>query len=49
MASLIKSKLKSKGIPALNSASHIVPVFIGDPILCKEASEKLLNEHNIYI
>ncbi|CAD8142405.1 unnamed protein product [Paramecium pentaurelia] len=49
VASLIKAKLKSKGIPALNSASHIVPVFIGDPVLCKEASEKLLNEYNIYI
>lgn len=49
VAALIKTKLKSKGIPALNSASHIVPVFIGDPVLCKEASERLLNEHNIYI
>lgn len=49
VARSIKSKLKARGIPALLSASHIVPVFVGDPVLCKLASEKLLTEHGIYI
>jgi len=31
------------------SATHIVPVHVGDPELCKMASDRLLGLHNIYI
>ncbi|MGB9390101.1 MAG: aminotransferase class I/II-fold pyridoxal phosphate-dependent enzyme, partial [Xanthobacteraceae bacterium] len=31
------------------SPTHIVPVFVGDPERCKEASDLLLAEHGIYI
>jgi len=30
-------------------STHIVPVFVGDPERCKQASDMLLREHNIYI
>jgi 5-aminolevulinate synthase len=31
------------------SETHIVPVFVGNPELCKTASDLLLEEHAIYI
>ncbi|MEO5760271.1 MAG: aminotransferase class I/II-fold pyridoxal phosphate-dependent enzyme, partial [Mesorhizobium sp.] len=29
--------------------THIVPVMVGDPELCRQASQLLLDEHDIYI
>jgi 7-keto-8-aminopelargonate synthetase-like enzyme len=33
----------------LRSPSHIVPVIIGDPDLCKTACDELLHAHRIYV
>jgi 5-aminolevulinate synthase len=33
----------------MTSPTHIVPLFVGDPERCKEASDLLLAEHGIYI
>ena len=31
------------------SPTHIVPLFVGDPDRCKQASDMLLADHGIYI
>ena len=45
----VKAVLNSVGLPVMPSASHIVPVFVGNPENCKEATDLLLAEHGIYI
>ncbi|WP_020398819.1 5-aminolevulinate synthase [Kordiimonas gwangyangensis] len=48
-AAKLKARLRAANIPVMDSESHIVPVFVGDPVLCKEVSDLLLNEYGIYV
>ncbi len=45
----LKSSLKKNNIPFIDNKSHIIPVIIGDPILCKKASQMLLDEFQVYV
>jgi len=36
-------------LPVMKSDSHILPLFIGDPVQAKRVSDMLLDEHNIYV
>ena len=38
-----------ENIPIIENPSHIVPVKIGDPVLCKRASDLLLSKYKIYV
>ncbi|MCP5367315.1 MAG: 5-aminolevulinate synthase [Hyphomicrobiales bacterium] len=48
-AATLKRRLGEAGIPVLPSVSHIVPVHVGDPVLCKQASDMLMDDYDIYV
>jgi 5-aminolevulinate synthase len=41
--------LRRAGIPMMSSQTHIIPVPVGDPVLCQEASTLLLERFAIYL
>ena len=45
----LRRRLDEVGIPHLENASHIVPIIVGDPALCKRISDALLDQHGIYV
>jgi len=45
----VKRHLAAARIPVMANDSHIVPVMVGDPALCRAASDLLLREHQIYV
>jgi 5-aminolevulinate synthase len=47
-AARLKAKLDAAGLPRLPSASHIVPVHVGEATLAREVSRRLLDEFAIY-
>jgi 5-aminolevulinate synthase len=48
-AAKLKAMLIEAGIPLMPSQTHIVPVPIGDPRLCKQASDTLMDRYGIYV
>ena len=46
---LLRSRLDSCRVPHLRNPSHIVPVMVGDAVLCKGISDLLLDQYGIYI
>jgi 5-aminolevulinate synthase len=50
VAAKFKEKLQEAGIEVLHDAcTHIIPVMVRDAKLCKHISDRLLNEHGIYV
>jgi 5-aminolevulinate synthase len=45
----VKRRLAAARIPVMANDSHIVPVMVSDPALCRAASDLLLREHQIYV
>jgi 5-aminolevulinate synthase len=45
----VRRRLTEAGIPVMSNRSHIVPVMVGDPVLCQRISAELMSEHGIYV
>jgi 5-aminolevulinate synthase len=48
-AARVKAVLNAAGLPVMPNDTHIVPVFVGEPEKCKQATDILLAEYGIYI
>ncbi|WP_454018791.1 5-aminolevulinate synthase [Azospirillum sp. Marseille-Q6669] len=48
-AATLKRLMAEAGLPVMPSASHIVPVMVGDAHRCKRASDELMERHDIYV
>ena len=48
-ARTLKKRLHAAGLPVIDNPSHIVPVFVGDPVRCKAVSDILLERYGIYV
>ena len=48
-AARLKGLLGGVNVPLVESPSHIVPVLVGDPALCKVVSDELLYTHGVYV
>ena len=48
-AATLKQRLRDAGLPILENPSHIVPVMVGDPVLCKQLTDELMRRFAIYV
>lgn len=48
-ARALKVRLREARLPLMPSPSHIVPVFVGDPVRCKQVTDALMDRHGIYV
>ncbi len=46
---VVKKRFKAAGLPVMENNSHIVPLMVGDPVICKQISDELLSSDGIYI
>lgn len=48
-AETLKRLIDKANLPLMDTETHIVPVMVGDPVLCRRATDMLLEDYNIYI
>lgn len=48
-AATLKQMFRDADLPVMESVSHIVPVWVGDPSLCKQVSDELMQKFGIYV
>ncbi len=45
----LRRRLDEEGVPHVPNPSHIVPVIVGDPVLCKQITDLLAEHYGIYV
>ncbi|ACF00270.1 5-aminolevulinic acid synthase [Rhodopseudomonas palustris TIE-1] len=45
----LRMRLDQVGVAHMPNPSHIVPVMVGDAVLCKQISDELINRYGIYV
>ncbi len=45
----LRRRLDEAGIRHYDNPSHIVPVIVGDPVLCKRITDELMSAYGIYV
>jgi 5-aminolevulinate synthase len=48
-AAFLRHLLIQEGISFIDNNSHMVPIIIGDPVMCKNVSERLFERHSIFV
>ncbi len=48
-AELLRQKLLARNLPVVVENSHIVPVMVGDAVKCKQLTDALMDEYDIYV
>src|SRR3546814_17064319 len=48
-AATLKAMMREAGLPVMGSATHIVPLMVGDPVKAKKISDVLLAEYGVYV
>ena len=48
-AAALKQHFRNAGLPVMDTATHIVPLMVGDPVRAKRISDILLAEYGIYV
>lgn len=48
-AATLRRMLADAGLPVMLCESHIVPVMVGDPVVCKQVCDDLLRDHGVYV
>jgi 5-aminolevulinate synthase len=48
-AATLKQMLRDAGLPVMPSVSHIVPIMVGDPVVCKQVTDDLMDRYGIYV
>jgi len=45
----LRERLDAVGLPHYQNPSHIVPVMVGDPVVCKTITDLLLEHYGVYV